>query len=67
VAETSKADSSTSPSGTFFGLLLATVVFVIGIATGPHDLLARVVGSVVGAVIAFFLGRYFVEVVGRRH
>jgi uncharacterized membrane protein required for colicin V production len=67
MADISKADSSTPPSGTFFGLLVATAVFVIGIVTGLDDLLARVVGSVVGAVVAFFLGRYLVEVVGRRH
>ena len=48
------------------GALLAVVVFVIGMTLVSGGFVARLIGSVVGAVIVFFLARYVYTVLESR-
>ncbi len=48
------------------GALLAVVVFVVGMTLVSGGFIARLIGSVVGAVITFFLARYVYTVLNSR-
>jgi membrane associated rhomboid family serine protease len=56
----STAGSESRRDPDFFGLVTAVVVFVAGMTVGSGGIIAHIVGSIVGAIVAFFLSRYLI-------